>query len=96
MVGIRKVQVCDRLVGILQHPADAPTIPLGLTLAKVDKVLFMRLSALPLIIGPISAAMFAPDFMPASPHSGAARSRPPAYPSRASPGPSRLRPAPGK
>ncbi|MCY1505684.1 hypothetical protein D9M68_399060 [compost metagenome] len=50
MVGIRKVQVCDRLVGILQHLADGPTIPLGLTLAKQDKVLFMRLSALPPII----------------------------------------------
>jgi hypothetical protein len=34
MVGIRKVQVCDSLVGILQHRANGPATALGLTLRK--------------------------------------------------------------
>lgn len=47
MVGIRKVQVCDRLVGKLQHPADACRATLGLSLTELPERATMRLSALP-------------------------------------------------
>lgn len=46
MVKARKVQVCDRLVGILQHHNKAMAQLLGLTLGRQDEHVFMRLSAL--------------------------------------------------
>jgi len=65
MVGIRKVQVCDRLVGKLQHPTDACPATLGLSLSKKPERATMRLSALPPIFreipNPICRAIFFMD-----------------------------------
>jgi hypothetical protein len=75
MVGIRKVQVCDRPVGILQHLADRPAIALGAYPYESGQVLFMRLSALPLIIWPFPASALPPYFPPSCLPSGATRKR---------------------
>ncbi|MDH0090121.1 hypothetical protein N7373_01570 [Achromobacter mucicolens] len=65
MVGIRKVQVCDRLVGKLQHPADACPATLGLSLTEKPERATMRLSALPPIFrqitNPVRSEIFFTD-----------------------------------
>lgn len=62
MVKARKVQVCDRLVGILQHHNEAMTQLLGLTLDRQDEHVFMRPSALTPIFTGVAEAFFRSAF----------------------------------